>query len=371
MAPAVRKISAASARAHTRKHSQGSSFSIPSGLLRKLFVVLLVGLIAWSYQAIKPPAPRICGSPNGPPITSSRIKLKDGRHLSYAEFGVPKGKAKYKIIYIHGFSSTKHSVLPVSQGVYDGLRVYLVAFDRAGYGESDPNPNLSVKSTALDVEDLADHLELGSKFYIIGNSLGGTYVWGCLKYIPHRLVSAALLSPASNYWWPGFPANLSKEAYNKQLVQDQWALRVAHYAPWLTYWWNTQTWFPSYCPVVFCPQLFSVSDMELLRKFTGRDDYKGEIGQEGVFDSLHRDMNVVFGRWEFDPMELDDPFPNNEVTVQLWHGAGDLVVPVALSRYISQKLSWVQYHEIEDAGHLLIFMDGMADEIVKELVGGN
>ncbi|KAF6155689.1 hypothetical protein GIB67_007126 [Kingdonia uniflora] len=44
------------------------------------------------------------------------------------------------------------------------------AFGRpqARYGESDPNPKYTVKSTALDVEELVDQMELGSKFYVMG-----------------------------------------------------------------------------------------------------------------------------------------------------------------------------------------------------------
>ena len=64
--------------------------------------------------------------------------------------------------------------------------MYIVSFDRPGYGESDPHPSQTVKSLALDIEELADKLGLGSKFYIIGFSLGGQVVWRCLKYIPHR-----------------------------------------------------------------------------------------------------------------------------------------------------------------------------------------
>lgn len=120
-----------------------------------------------------------------------------------------------------------------------------------------------------------------SKFYIIGYSMGGQGVWGCLKYIPNRwesnaghlncslnsisnitckwaiccfknstsvsiwrlehrevsffccclfcynlwdvsrIAGATLLAPVINYWWPGFPANLSTEAYYQQLPQDR------------------------------------------------------------------------------------------------------------------------------------------------------
>ena len=66
------------------------------------------------------------------------------------------------------------------------LGIHLVSFDRSGYGESDPDPKKTEKSTPLDIEELADQLALGSKFYVIGFSMGGEVVWGCLKYIPHR-----------------------------------------------------------------------------------------------------------------------------------------------------------------------------------------
>lgn len=68
------------------------------------------------------------------------------------------------------------------------LGVCILTFDRAGYGESDPNPKRSVKSEAFDIQELADQLHLGSKFYLIGVSLGTYAVWACLKYIPHRHV---------------------------------------------------------------------------------------------------------------------------------------------------------------------------------------
>lgn len=61
-----------------------------------------------------------------------------------------------------------------------------MSFDRPGYGESDPDPKRSVKSLALDIEELGDQLGFGSRFYVIGQSMGGQAVWGCLKYIPHR-----------------------------------------------------------------------------------------------------------------------------------------------------------------------------------------
>ncbi|CAJ2660181.1 unnamed protein product [Trifolium pratense] len=44
-------------------------------------------------------------------------------------------------------------------------------YDRAGSGESDPNPKKSLKSEVLDIQELADQLQIGAQFYVIGVSI--------------------------------------------------------------------------------------------------------------------------------------------------------------------------------------------------------
>jgi len=62
----------------------------------KLVFVLPVVLLGLALQAIlRPPPQKLCGSPGGPPLTSPRIKLRDGRYLAYREDGVEKDKARY------------------------------------------------------------------------------------------------------------------------------------------------------------------------------------------------------------------------------------------------------------------------------------
>lgn len=84
-------------------------------MITSIAVALAVGFLGWAYRAFKPPPPKICGSPNGPLITSPRVELSDGRHLAYRESGVPKEEANYRIIVIHGFNSSKDLSLPIPQ----------------------------------------------------------------------------------------------------------------------------------------------------------------------------------------------------------------------------------------------------------------
>ena len=97
---------------------------------------------------------------------------------------------------------------------------------------------------------------------------------------------------------------------------------------------------------------------------------QAEVKQQGAFESIHRDMIVGFGDWEFSPMDLENPFPNNEGSVHLWHGDDDRIVPVTLQRYIAQQLPWIHYHEIPGAGHLFAYADGMCDSIIKAILTG-
>ncbi|KAK1375764.1 AB hydrolase-1 domain-containing protein [Heracleum sosnowskyi] len=225
-----------------------------------------------------------------PSVTASRIKLRD---LAYKEHGVPKDTAKYKIVYVHGFTSCRHytvSATTLTLDVIEDLGIYIVSFDRPGYGESDPNPNQTVKSISLDVEELADQLGLGLKFYVIGYSMGGQLTWSCLKYITHRLAGAILIAPVVNYWWPAqSPGVLSRQ--DSELVS-----------------------------------VFSTAE---------RKEFEAQVRQQGEYVSLHRDLIIGFGTWEFDPMELKNPFPSNEeVQVHLWQGDEDMIVPVTLQRHI-------------------------------------
>ncbi|KAL3628296.1 hypothetical protein CASFOL_027342 [Castilleja foliolosa] len=368
-----RRISAASARAHTRRPNPNTPSKF-SGILKKILLVGFVGLIAWAYQATRPPPPRTCGSANGPPVTASRIQLKDGRYLAYVEHGVDKDIAKHKIVFVHGFDCCKHDVSALTSNISPDLveseQIYIVSLDRPGYGESDPDPTRTVKSLAFDIEELADQLGLGSKFYVVGFSMGGQVVWSCLKYIPHRLVGAALVAPVVNYWWPSFPSNLSQWAYGLQPKQDQWAVRVAHYTPWLTYWWNTQKLFPASSVIDHNPTVYADQDKELIPKIISlKKEFQAALPrQQGEFESLHRHMMIGFGTWEFDPMDLKNPFPENEGSVHLWHGDDDRLVPVALQRYIADRLPWINYHEISGAGHMFIYADGMAESVVQALI---
>lgn len=89
---------------------------------------------------------------------------------------------------------------------------------------------------------------------------------------------------------------------------------------------------------------------------------------QGEFESIHRDLNIGFGKWEFDPVDLENPFQYSNGSVHLWMGGEDRVVPPTLQRYIAQRLGWINYHEVVGGGHMFAFADEMGDGILKALL---
>jgi pimeloyl-ACP methyl ester carboxylesterase len=94
------------------------------------------------------------------------------------------------------------------------------------------------------------------------------------------------------------------------------------------------------------------------------------LREQVVFDTLRHDWRVAFGKWEFDPMKLSNPFPNKQSSFHIWHGYEDKVVPSELQRFVSGKLPWIQYHEVHDGGHLIVYYKGLCEDILKALLLG-
>uniref|UniRef100_M4EPK0 AB hydrolase-1 domain-containing protein n=1 Tax=Brassica campestris TaxID=3711 RepID=M4EPK0_BRACM len=265
---------------------------------------------------------------------SKRVKLSDGRFLAYRESGVPKEEAKYKIILVHGFGSSKDMNFSASKELIQELGVYLLFYDRSGYGESDSNAKRSLKSEVDDIVELADQLS-----------------------------GVAFVAPVVNYWWPSLPKNLIKENYMGGLIR--WGLRISKLAPGLLHWLVifTQKVLPSTSSVLESKQVyFSSHDMEVLKRTTGFPMFtKDKLRRRDVFDTLRDDFVACFGQWDFEPADLSI---TQESNVHIWHGKEDKVVPFQLQRCVLQKQPLINYHEIPQGGHLIVHYDGTCDAIL-------
>ncbi|XP_056851907.1 uncharacterized protein LOC108860898 isoform X1 [Raphanus sativus] len=328
-----------------------------------LLLVIVVGLIGYHvYKSIKPPPP--IPLPENVSEICPRVKLNDGRYLAYRELGFPKDKAKNKIIIVHGYGSSKLVDLKITQEMIDEFEIYFLLFDRAGYGESDAHLSRTIKTDTYDIEELADKLQIGPKFHVLGMSLGAYPVYGCLKYIPHRLSGATLVAPLLNFWWSRMPQSLLTAALKKLPVENQWTFTVAHYLPWLLYWWLTQKWFSPFSqnPLTTMTE----RDIELADKHTKHSYIKESALRQGEYVSMQRDIIASFENWEFDPTELLNPFSDgNEGSVHMWCALEDKQILHEALLYICDKLPWIKLHQVPEAGHLIIHEKQHFEDIIK------
>ncbi|XP_026416090.1 uncharacterized protein LOC113311469 [Papaver somniferum] len=94
-----------------------------------------------------------------------------------------------------------------------------------------------------------------------------------------------------------------------------------------------------------------------------------KVKQQGIYESLIRDMMVGFGKWDFGPLELENPFPENDGNpVQIWQGCEDRIISCQIQRYVAERLPWIKYYEISDGGHLLPHNTTVIDAVQRSLL---
>lgn len=100
------------------------------------------------------------------------------------------------------------------------------------------------------------------------------------------------------------------------------------------------------------------------------DIHQDKTRQQGVYESLYRDIMAGYGKWEFDPLDISNPWPDNNGAAHIWQGYEDKVIPYKINRFLSEKLPFVRYHEVPGKGHFLAFDGGLCEEIFRTLLVG-
>ena len=128
----------------------------------------------------------------------STLSLKDGRIISYAEYGDPQG---LPMIGFHGMPGSR-LFMKAFGNTAQAAGVRLIAPERPGYGYSSADPGGTLLGYTDDVESLADALNL-ERFVVLGASGGGPYAQACAYRLPQRLRLAAMISSTGPFYWPG------------------------------------------------------------------------------------------------------------------------------------------------------------------------
>jgi pimeloyl-ACP methyl ester carboxylesterase len=133
-------------------------------------------------------------------ISATTVKTKrlKTRLLSCGpEEGIP-------VLFLHGNTSSATWWEESMTALPTGFRA--AAPDQRGFGSADPEAKIDARRGLGDLVDdaiaLLDELSI-EKTHVVGNSLGGSVIWGIMVNHPNRLLSVTLVSPGSPFGFGG------------------------------------------------------------------------------------------------------------------------------------------------------------------------
>ena len=273
----------------------------------------------------------------------------DGRVLCVLEEGGEHGQA---VFALHGTPGSRLLWRGlVEDAEQRGLR--LLAYDRPGYGGSDPHPGRTVADAAADVAAIADALGI-ERFAVEGGSGGGPHALACSALLPERCVAAAALASVAPYPAEG----LDWLAGMGQDNLDEFGATLEGREPLERYLRGQADELLAAEPEALADALRSLLSPPDAAILTGEvAEYLYAATHEAVGERLDGwiDDDFVFVRpWGF---ELDDI----AVPVQLWHGAQDRFVPIAHGEWLAERIPAVDAQLHDGDGHLTIQLERIGD----------
>jgi pimeloyl-ACP methyl ester carboxylesterase len=282
-----------------------------------------------------------------------RVVLSDGRDLAYASYGDPGGRPAF---YFHGFPGSRIEARLIDA---DARRhcVRLLALDRPGYGGSDFQDRRTIPDWPGDVSAVADALGI-DRFSVIGASGGAPYALACARTIPERLEAAVVLCGLGPLDDPGLTKGM--------MVHNRIGLLAARRTPWLALPLFTLL-TPAFrrLPSAFVARLashVSQPDREFLAHVEHSETFAATFRE--AFRRGARGPALdgrLYGRpWGFALEEI-------EMTVHLWHGECDNIVPPAMGRYVAAALPDCRATFCPDDGHFTVAIDRARDVLAAVL----
>jgi pimeloyl-ACP methyl ester carboxylesterase len=273
--------------------------------------------------------------------SSQRIKLPDGRHLGYAEWGDPQGSP---VLLFHGTPGSRYFRHP-EDSIIMSLGIRLIIPERPGYGLSDLQPDRKILDWPDDVLNLADALQL-ERFGIIGYSGGGPHAAACALRIPHRLNGVALVSCPSPFTTPN--------ATNDMVWLNRVLFGLSHesYALARLSWWFMNVAF-SGSPdgfMDFLSGLAPESEREILRDTKVRAMMVKDFAEAHLsgINGTAWETALLAREWGFGPEDIP-------VAVSLWQGTEDVRTPLAMGKLLAATIPNCETRFFPGEGHEVVY----------------
>ena len=263
--------------------------------------------------------------------------LSGGRKLAFDEVGDPNG---FPIFYFHGGNGSRLEARWFErQAKNAGLRI--IATDRPGFGQSDPDPERTLTSWAKDIAELADHLAL-NRISVVGLSGGGPHALAVAHELGERVAACAVVSSLA-------PAGAG--------VPLSGVFPVVRLLLW------SARWFPSLNRFLLRQMQGFYADPEEMRaQMASRlpePDRKLLLERPEVLEifaadakEAHRQgLSADAQEWQLYVQDWGFNLADIRVPVNLWYGRYDVMVPVAMGTYLGEQIPGACLSVVEDGAH--------------------
>lgn len=283
------------------------------------------------------------------------MAVRAGRRLSFAEYGVPRGRA---VVWMHGTPGARRQV-PVEArrlALEQGLRI--IGVDRPGIGSSTPYLYPDLLDWTHDLEHLLDALGVDST-HLIGLSGGGPYVLAAGAALPERVHGIAVLGGVAPTVGPdaaeGGAISLAVRLA-PLLALGRVPLGVAM---------NQFVRLAKPVAGSFLDLYAAVQppgDKTLLSRPEFRAMFVDDLLNGNRFQSTApiNDLLLFCREWGFAPADV-------RVPVRWWHGDDDHIVPLRHGRHVVDRLPDAELTVIEGESHLGGL--GAVEEVLGTLLG--
>lgn len=270
------------------------------------------------------------------------MTLSDGRKLAFSIYGDKNG---IPLFLFHGTPGSRVWFLE-DDNTAQRLGICLIATDRPGYGLSDKKDNRKILEYALDIEELADYLQLDN-FSVLGASGGGAYATAVSHCLPHKVKLCTLVSTATPFR-DGKPSKaMSKENRVAFFLANHfpWLLKIAN---------NAQKKLIDKNPEKYKEKLkksgshLSEWDNKVLSVEEVLDSFilhSKEAYRQGVDEAIY-ESKLLTRDWGFKLEKIKTP-------IKIWHGEDDTLSPVSEVKAMENTLLDVESHYIKNGGHFL------------------
>ncbi|MGN6160406.1 MAG: alpha/beta fold hydrolase [Marmoricola sp.] len=288
------------------------------------------------------------------PRVEGTVAVRDGRRLSYAEFGAAGGEA---FVWMHGTPGARRQV-PFDARVFaeeKGLRI--IGIDRPGIGSSTPHLYPNILDWTRDLEIVADTLGMET-FRVIGLSGGGPYTLAAGAALPDRVKALGVLGGVAPLVGPDaikggiiniapYAAPILKTVRRPLGFAMSRAIRVIRPLAGAA--------IGGYAAVQ------PVGDKTLLREADFRNMFLDDLlnGARYQVSAPMADV-VLFARdWGFTARDVTVP-------VYWWHGDADHIIPHAHGEHLAARLPEAVFTTVPGQAHLGGL--GIAAEVLTTLL---